>query len=97
MFWYERRDLLDALERSRLSGMLVERSTSHALHERMMPRYLQSRPEGVQSMALTFSINGLLAMVLHWHRQGYKESPQTMAQIATMMLTKPLVPVSEKI
>lgn len=91
-FWYERRDLLEALERSRLSGMLVERATSHALHERLMPRYLQVKPEEIQSLALTFSVCGLLSMVLHWHQQGYKESPETMAQVATMMLTRPLIP-----
>lgn len=91
-FWYEQRGLLDALQRSRLSGMLVERSTAYALAERRMPRYLQSMPEQVQTMSLTFAVCGLLAMVFQWHQQGYAQSPAEMAEIATMMLTKPLVP-----
>ena len=93
VFWHERRDLLDALERSRLSGMLVERSTSHALHERLMPRYLKSLSAKAQSMALTFCVCGLLSMVVQWHHAGYQESPAEMAHIATMMLTRPLIPL----
>lgn len=92
LFWYERRELLDALERSRLSGMLVERATTHALNERMMPAYLRSRPEEVQSLALTFAVCGLLSMVIQWHHSGYRQSPGDMARVATMMLTRPLVP-----
>ena len=63
-YWHEHRNLLDALERSRLSGMLVERSICHALHERLMPRYLNAMPAEVQGLALTFMVCGLLAMVM---------------------------------
>lgn len=91
VFWYERRALLAALERSRLSGMLLERSTSHALNEQMMPRHLLAKPQQVQRMALTFAVCGLLSMVIQWHHQGYQQSPKEMAQVATMMLTMPLI------
>ena len=91
VFWYERKELISALERSRLSGMLVERATSHALHERLMPAYLLSKDQQSQQMALTFAICGLLSMVFAWHNNGYVESPLNMAQVATMMLTKPLI------
>ena len=91
-FWYAKKDLLDALKRSRLSGMLVERSTSYALQEYLMPRYLRSQPAKTQSLALTFAVCGLLSMVLQWHHNGYKEAPEQMAEIATMMLTRPLIP-----
>lgn len=96
VFWQERKDLLDALERSRLSGMLVERSTSHALNERLMPRYLKNLSADEQSMALTFCVCGLLSMVIQWHHSGYKESALEMAKIATMMLTRPLIPTDQK-
>lgn len=93
VFWYERRDLLDALERSRLSGMLVERATAHAMNERMMPSYLRTKPEAVQSMALTFAVCGLLSMVIQWHHDKFRQSPEDMTRVATMMLTRPLVPM----
>ncbi len=91
LFWYERKSLLDALMRNRLSGLLVERATNHALHEHMMPSYLLNKDAAIQQMALTFAICGLLSMVVQWHQNGYPEPPEKMAQIATMMLTKPLV------
>ena len=92
VFWRERSELLDALEKSRLSGMLVERATAHAMNERMMPTYLRSKPEDIQSMVLTFAVCGLLSMVIQWHHEGYKQSPQDMAKVATWMLTRPLIP-----
>lgn len=91
VFWYEHRNLLDALIRNRLSGILVERATSHALHERMMPVYLLSKDEKSQHLALTFAVCGLLSMVMQWHQNGYQETPEQMVHVATMMLTKPLV------
>ena len=91
VFWHDHRELMDALMRNRLSGMLVERATSHALHERMMPAYLLSKDENSQHLALTFAVCGLLAMVMQWHQDGYRETPAQMTRVATMMLTKPLV------
>ena len=91
VFWHERKELLTALQRSRLSGLLVERATYHALHERILPLYLADQDIDSQQMSMTFAVCGLLSMVLTWHNENYKESPQKMAQIATAMLTKPLV------
>ena len=91
VFWHERRELLKALVRSRLGGLLVERATYHAIHERMMPKYLLTMPVEVQQMSLTFVVCGLLSMVLQWHNHNYRETPGEMAQMATMMLTMPLI------
>ena len=92
-FWYQRKTLLDALAKSRLSGMLVERATAHAQNERLMPSYLLSMAPGIQSMALTFAICGLLSMVTQWHYGGFQETPEEMARIATRMLVQPLIPM----
>ncbi len=91
LFWYDRRDLLKALMRNRLSGMLVERATNHALQEHMMPAYLLNKDESSRHLALTFAICGLLSMVMQWQQNGFQETPAQMAYIATMMLTKPLI------
>lgn len=96
VFWYERKNLMEALVRNRLSGMLVERATNHALHERLMPAYLLSKDENSQHLAMTFAVCGLLSMVMQWHLNGYKETPVQMAHVATMMLTKPLIASSER-
>ena len=90
-FWHERKPFMDALQRSGLSGMLVERSTSHAIQERMMPRYLTGLPANAQGLAMTFCVSGLLAMVIQWHHRGYLESVEEITKVAAMMLTSPLI------
>lgn len=92
LFWYQNKELLEALIRSRLAGMLVERATHHAIRERLMPRYLLKADSYTQELAMGFAVCGLLSMVMQWHRDGYREDPLQMAQVATMMLTKPLIP-----
>ena len=91
-FWHRRKQLLDALERSGLSGVLVQRAIAQAQNEYLLPRY-PSTPEvrQLQSHAITFSICGLMSMVTRWHRSGYAESAQEMANIATILLTRPLI------
>ena len=91
-FWHDHRELLEALIRSRLAGMLVERATHHAIRERLMPGYLLNADSHSQQLAMTFAVCGLLSMVMQWHRDGYRETPEQMAKIATMMLTRPLIP-----
>ena len=93
-FWQERRQLLDALERSGLSGVLVQRAISQAQNEYTMPRY-QTNPEirRIQSHAITFCICGIMSMVTRWHRSGYAESPAELSQIAATLLTRPLIQI----
>lgn len=91
-FWYDHRNLLDALQRSSLSGMLVERATQFALKERMMPMYMLSLDAQYQGIALSFAICGLMSMVIQWHHQNFIQTPEEMTRIATQMLTQPLIP-----
>ena len=90
-FWHAHRDLLKALVRSSLVGVLVERATYYAIHEHMMPKQLLSMPLEVQQMSLTFVVSGLLSMVMLWHDHNYRETPGELAQIARMMLTMPMM------
>ena len=91
-FWQERRQLLDALERSGLSGVLVQRAISQSQNE-FVPTRSPANPEArsMQYHTITFAICGLMSMVTRWHRSGYSESVTEMAQIATTLLTRPLI------
>lgn len=91
LFWYEHRDLLDALQRSSLSGILVERATSLALRERLMPGYIRNWSPELQQIALSFSVCGLLSMVIQWHHQGFRTSPEEMTGLAKNILSRPLI------
>ena len=90
-FWYENRSLLDALQRSSLSGILMQRTTSFALQGGHMPQKFKAVPAKLQGVALSFAVCGLLAMVLNWHHQGFDVSPEDMTRLAINMLTTPLV------
>ena len=91
-FWYEKRELLDALHRSGLSGILAERATNFALQEGHMPRQFKKMRLDIQTLAMAFSVTGLMAMILQWHRGGFQVSPDEMAKLATEILTSPLLP-----
>ena len=90
-FWYKQEKLLDALQHNRLAGILVERAMNLALRERLMPGNIRNWKPELQQLALSFSVSGLLSMVLIWHDRGFKISPVEMTEIATAILTKPLV------
>ena len=91
VFWHERRELLDALHRSGLSGILVERATNFALQEGHMPRQFKKMRLDIQTLAMAFSVTGLMAMILQWHRDGFQTSPDEMTKLATEILTSPLL------
>ena len=90
-FWREHGDLLDALQRNGLSGILVERAMELALRERLMPKYIREMDLEIQQMAMAFSVCGLLSMVIRWHSHGFSASSEEMAKIALGLLTKPLL------
>lgn len=92
-FWYGHKDLLTALERSSLSGILVERATNFALRERMMPQYMLGWDVRYQGIAISFAICGLMSMVIQWHHQNFLQTPEEMTRIATSVLTRPLLPL----
>lgn len=91
VFWYAHKELLDALERSSLSGILVERATNLALRERLMPGYIRGWKPELQQIALSFSVCGLLSMVIQWHHQGFRTSPEEMSAMARSILSRPLI------
>ena len=90
-FWYNNKSFLDALQRSSLSGILVQRASSFALREGFLPQKFKLIPEQEQEIALSFAVCGLMAMTLNWHAQGFFISPDEMTRLAVNMLTTPLL------
>lgn len=92
-FWVQHKGLLDALARSGMSGVLIERAISHALSETVMPsRFLPKDSKEMQKQITMFGVCGLMSMVLTWHRDGYPQTASQMARIATRLLEQPLFP-----
>ena len=83
--------LLDALDRSGLSGVLVMRAVDHALSDLGVPiRFLPQNEHHVRQHATMFGVCGLLSMVMNWHKTGFATSVSEMAGIAVQLVTKPL-------
>lgn len=91
LFWYNHKDLLEALERSHLGGMIIERATLLAQKEKLMPRKIMNWSVDLQGAAMAFSVSGLMSMVFRWHQQGYRISPEEITQVAIDLLTSPLI------
>ena len=91
-FWLTQKDLLDALERSGLSGILVQR----AIHNSSRAEIFDYAPEHYSradvEMTTAFIVCGLMSIVLSWHHDGYLRLPGEMAETAQRMLDRPLVP-----
>lgn len=95
-FWVEHKDLLDALQKSGLSGMLIERAISHAVSETVMPkRFLPRDNREIQRQVTMFGVCGLMSMVLVWHHDGYDQTPAQLARVACRLLGQPLFPNAE--
>jgi len=90
IFWLSKKKLLDALERSGLSGKLVERTINGALQDRDFTSHLVRRfPDMNRHHAALFLISGLMALMIQWHHSGCKESPYDMALTVSQLLTDP--------
>ena len=91
LFWVEHKDLLDALERSGISGILIERSISHAISETVFPgRFLPSESRIMQQHVVTFAVCGLMTMIVQWHHDGFDPEISQISQVAIRLLSEPL-------
>lgn len=91
-FWYEHKLLLEALQRNSLSGFLVERANAFAIREGHLPGQFKKWSPEIQSLAMSFSVCGLMSMILQWHRQNFRISPDEMTKLAITILSNPLLP-----
>lgn len=90
-FWQNQKPLMDALYRSGISGVLIERFIRYSVVDAadtiwyLMPELKKWKPQ-----VSTFAACGLMSMVVQWHHEGYAVDVETMAELCTKLLTKPL-------
>ena len=90
-FWTEQKPLLDALDRNGLSGILMERAIVNAVQDlRNSGSVHSAHMWDLQMHTVMFSVCGLMAMVIAWHRDGYPQDAAYMAKLAARMMTHPL-------
>lgn len=97
-FWVVHRPLLDALERSGLSGAMIERAVSYSVSDGVFPaRFLPNDVMEVRRHVVMFAVCGMLSMMVMWHHRDYRESVSEMASITKRLLNQPLFPVTEEL
>ena len=97
LFWYQHRDLLDALSRSGIVGMLIERAIAYSLTDDILPRrFLPDDSLEMQKQITMFGVCGMMSMVLTWHYSDFQKSAEEMARTAARMLSQPLFPQADR-
>lgn len=95
LFWVRRKPLLDVLERSGLSGILIERAISYADEYAVPVRLLPGEAKDIQKHVVSFSVCGLMTMMITWHHTGYRETAHEMGAVAARLLCEPLFPYAK--
>ena len=92
VFWRGKEIFLEALEKSKLTAVLVRKTLDFAVHESSVSgRFLPGEVLFMKEQAIRFYICGIMSMALAWHRCGYQQSPQQMANVALRLVTRPLI------
>lgn len=91
-YWQSQKKLLDVLSRSGLTSLLAERAMAHSVGDSVFDFQTKRVPKNFQEVANTFVVCGLMTLVIQWHHDGFRETPQEMAEMTRILLTRPLVP-----
>ncbi len=92
-FWKDNKPLLDALEGSGLTGVLIERAMAHSINEvNAFRRLIPDASKQVLEYSISFVVCGLLTMVVRWHGSGYDVSAEEMTRMADRLLSRPILP-----
>lgn len=95
-FWKEQKPLLDTLEKSGLSGLLIQRAIVMAQEDNFLLQMAFGDLEPfMQRHLISFIVCGIMSMVVQWHHDGYKESIPEMVRSAHRMLTQPLFSITK--
>lgn len=93
-YWVENRELLDALARSGLTGLLVQRAIEYAREMDAMPFFLVSSDRLLRDYATMFTVCGLMSMIIQWHHDGFSRSVEEMAMLAIRLFTGPMFEIT---
>lgn len=86
-YWLTRRDLLHALERNNLGGVLVQRTIELTISdEKYMPRILPEEIRNLEDYVLLFLVSGVMSLLIRWEKDNFKASPREMASMAAHIL-----------
>lgn len=91
LFWQSHRQLLDALIRSNLTGLLVQRAVAISATGEVLPlRMLPQEDPRLMHHTMNFAVCGMMYLVLDWHLNNYLCPAEQMADTALRLVSQPL-------
>lgn len=89
-YWMSCKPLLDALQKSGLSGLLVQRALEYAREMDTLPAFMQITDRRLREYGTMFTVCGLMTMIVQWHHDGFSKSVEEMARLSMELFSKPL-------
>ncbi|MBQ4050286.1 MAG: TetR/AcrR family transcriptional regulator [Oscillospiraceae bacterium] len=86
-FWQDQKQLLDALERSGLSGILVQRTLALSLTSEGIRKYFPDADDVSYEHMVLFLVSGFMALVIQWHHTGFPQTAEQMERSAARLLS----------
>jgi AcrR family transcriptional regulator len=95
--WKQCKPLLDALERSDLWGILFQRCLRYGMGRELEIPSDMLRDVGRRRYQVTlFVTNGLLSLVIDWHRSGYAQTIPELMDVIERVLLQPVIRLDQK-
>ena len=89
-YWMNCGPLLEALDRNNMSGVMIQRAVARAWELDSYPHFLRTAEKQLQEYGAMFATCGIVTMMVQWHRNGYAQSVEQMAQLLVRLLGQPL-------
>lgn len=92
-FWLQHKLLLNALIRSGMHGKIVEYTLKYT-DGIILQNYLSNEDIGmdISREMILFVVTGLSSLLISWHDENFRKTPEQMARIAYRLLYAPVLP-----
>lgn len=88
-YWQEQKRLLDVLLDNQLSGVLLERLITIAIHEDYdLKHWLKGLGWSATKELLIYHLTGTMGLVYNWYQSGFAKTPEEMAALMEKITEK---------
>ncbi len=89
-YWINHKDLLDALAKSNLSGILTQQAIRYTQELDSIPLVMSGADNRLRNYGTLFVVSGLMSMIIQWHQDGFYPEVEQMAAALLRLLNEPL-------
>lgn len=93
-YWFDQKQLLDALQKNTLESKLLERCRNHNIRRHIHASHGSLlKNEDNRAQIIMFAVNGLFSLILDWHHNGYSQTMEQMTDTVERVMLKPLISI----